>query len=70
MCSEHAGTVDLALEYGFDEAMPFGLDGYRADCRHYPFSEVILIDHVDRYLDQLLITLSAFPKRQLPQREP
>ena len=33
----------LAVQVAYDARLPFGVDGYRADCRDYVFSEVLYI---------------------------
>ena len=37
----------LAVQVAYDARLPFGVDGYRADCRDYVFSEVLYARHLD-----------------------
>eukprot|EP00960_Hanusia_phi_P038606 753509-Hanusia_phi.AAC.6 len=41
MCYTDDNEVDMANEYGYVARFPYGYSGYRTDCRHYPFNEVL-----------------------------
>lgn len=42
--------VDIAREYRYDLAYPYGTNGYRSDCRNYRFNEIAYIDEGYRNL--------------------
>ncbi|EKX49450.1 hypothetical protein GUITHDRAFT_136113 [Guillardia theta CCMP2712] len=48
MCFTTTERVDLVNEFAFDLSLPYGTDGYRADCRNYPFSEVLYVQHLEQ----------------------
>jgi hypothetical protein len=43
MCYTTAGEVHIASEVS--SVVDFGLDGYRSDCRNYPFNQVLYMEH-------------------------
>ncbi|GMV39898.1 MAG: hypothetical protein AMXMBFR64_16140 [Myxococcales bacterium] len=45
LCYTATTTVRLASETTYDPALPYGTDGYRADCRGVPFRDVLYVNH-------------------------
>ena len=43
----HRARARVAVKVAYDARLPFGVDGYRADCRDYVFSEVLYVRHLD-----------------------
>ena len=49
ICYTDDNEVDLAEEYAFHGAFPYGRSGYRSNCRDYPFNQVQYILHFQDY---------------------
>jgi hypothetical protein len=61
MCYTDDNSVDLSTEYAYDDALPYGTKGYRADCRNYPMDSVLYVDHTPPPLpEERFASVAAF----------